>query len=157
MKITIECPDPAPPEIMAAVTDLMNRVAAPATVTTDAEWTVDRATKLLRDLNLRTRQFVAAAVEGNGWLDGPAYRVKLGENAFRGPTQSITKAIKRGAEQGHWSESIPHPFTPTAPDKTGWSKTGGYYLADDLVPIFAEALEALKRSNTFHLGTPQEP
>lgn len=29
-----------------------------------------------------------------------------GESALRGPSQSITKAIKRGAEHGHWSPDI---------------------------------------------------
>ncbi|MFC9166029.1 hypothetical protein ACFTZ8_35150 [Streptomyces fungicidicus] len=148
MKITIECADPAPPEIVAAVTDLMARLGPPTAVTTDPGWTVDRAVKLLRDTNARTVLLVEAAVAGNGWVDGPSFREQWGENAFRGPTQSLTKAIKRGAEQGHWPSDIVPPFTPTTPDKAGWSKTGGYYLGEGLVPVFAEALKVLREKET---------
>ncbi|MET7913966.1 hypothetical protein ABZS98_38290 [Streptomyces avermitilis] len=144
MEITIKFPDPAPPEVLAALSDLMQRVGSSATVTTDAEWTVDRALKMLRDTNSRTLMFVEEAVEGEGWVDGPAFRAKWGESALRGPSQSITKAIKRGAEQGLWSLDITPPFRPTTPDKEGWSKTGGYYLAEGLLPIFSEAMTRLK-------------
>lgn len=144
MKITIELPEPVPPEILAAVSELLARVGSGATVATDAEWTVERVVKMLRDTNARTILFVEAAVEGDGWLDGKAFRRKWGETALRGPSQSITKAIKRGAEQGHWSAGITPPFTPTTPDKAGWSKTGGYYLGDGLVPVFREALKVLR-------------
>ncbi|MBV1940857.1 hypothetical protein KUF83_30445 [Streptomyces sp. BV286] len=147
MKITIEVPDPAPPQVVAAVTALITAAGTHGTVTTDAEWTVERAMRLLRDTNSRTVLFIEAAVEGEGWVDGPAFRAQWGESALRGPSQSITKAIRRGAEQGHWSPTITPPFTPTAPDKEGWSKTGGYYLADGLVPIFREALAAWKKEN----------
>ncbi|MEU9925125.1 hypothetical protein AB0H51_28220 [Streptomyces griseoluteus] len=148
MDIRITLPDPPPPEIIAAVTNLLDRIGSGATVTTGADWTADRAVKLLRDTNPRTLLFVEAAVEGNGWVDGPAFRAKWGDSALRGPSQSITKAIKRGAEQGHWPADIPPPFRPTTPDKEGWSKTGGYYLADGLVPIFREALTILKEQNS---------
>ncbi|MEV6179903.1 hypothetical protein [Streptomyces sp. NPDC052015] len=145
MEIIIKLPDPAPPEALAALSDLMKRLGPPATVTTDAEWTVDRAVKMLRDTNARTLLFVEAAVEGGGWLDGNAFREQWGDSALRGPSQSITKAIKRGAEEGHWSPDITPPFRPTTPDKEGWSKTGGYYLADGLLPVFTEALAVLRK------------
>ncbi|WP_367575262.1 hypothetical protein [Streptomyces griseoaurantiacus] len=148
MEIVIRVPDPAPPEVLSAIADLMARIGPGATVTTDAEWTVDRAVKLLRDTNARTLLFVEAAIEGKGWVDGPAFRAKWGERALRGPSQSITKAIKRGAEQGHWSPDITPPFRPTTPDKDGWSKTGGYYLAEGLLPIFAEAMAILRSKGT---------
>ncbi|MEU3036546.1 hypothetical protein [Streptomyces griseoaurantiacus] len=148
MEIVIRVPDPAPPEVLSALADLMARIGPGATVTTDAEWTVDRAVKLLRDTNARTLLFVEAAIEGEGWVDGPAFRAKWGDGALRGPSQSITKAIKRGAEQGHWSPGITPPFRPTTPDKDGWSKTGGYYLADGLLPIFAEAMAILRGKGT---------
>ncbi|MFF3585006.1 hypothetical protein [Streptomyces mirabilis] len=144
MDITIKLPDPPPPEIVAAVVDLMARVGAESTVASNAEWTVDRAVKMLRDTNARTILFVEAAVSGEGWVDGEAFRRQWGETALRGPSASITRAIKRGAEQGLWSEEITPPFTPTTPDKNGWSKTGGYYLAEGLLPIFAEALKCLR-------------
>ncbi|MEV0487258.1 hypothetical protein AB0I69_42500 [Streptomyces sp. NPDC050508] len=144
MEITIKLPDPAPPGVMAAVADLIARIGPNATVATNTEWTVDRAVKLLRDTNRRTLLFVEAAIEGEGWVDGAAFREKQGETALRGPSQSITKAIKRGAEQGLWSPDITPPFTPTTPEKEGWSKTGGYYLADGLLPIFTEALKRLR-------------
>ncbi|MFJ2566571.1 hypothetical protein ACIO02_27180 [Streptomyces sp. NPDC087568] len=144
MEITIRLPDPPSPEIVTAVAELIARIGPGATVSTDTEWTVDRAVKLLRDTNPRTLLFVGAAIEGNGWVDGPAYREQWGETALRGPSQTITKAIKRGAEQGHWSPDITPPFRPTTPDKSGWSKTGGYYLADGLLPIFTEAMNILK-------------
>jgi hypothetical protein len=148
VEIVIRYPDPAPAEVLTAITDLMARLGPGASIETDAEWTVDRAVKLLRDTNARTVLLVEAAVEGDGWVDGPAFREKWGETAFRGPTQSITKAIKRGAEQGHWSANIAPPFTPTTPDKSGWSKTGGYYLEDGLVPIFRDALRVLKEKGS---------
>ncbi|MGW7090062.1 hypothetical protein ACWGH2_42135 [Streptomyces sp. NPDC054871] len=144
MKITIECADPAPPEIMRAVADLLaaSGTAAGVTVRTDTEWTVDRAVKLLRELDApRPTRLIEAAVEGDGWVDGPAFREKHGVNALRGPTAAITRAIKRGAAQGHWSADIPSPLAPTTPDKDGWSKTGGYYLGEGLVPVFTEALK----------------
>ncbi|MFI9155744.1 hypothetical protein [Streptomyces sp. NPDC053367] len=144
MEITIRLPDPAPPEVMQALTDLIARIGPDAAVSTDTEWTVDRAVKLLRDTNSRTLLFVEAAIEGGGWVDGPAYRAEWGERALRGPSQSITKAIKRGAEQGHWSPKITPPFRPTTPDKNGWSKTGGYYLAEGLLPVFTKAMAILR-------------
>ncbi|MFD9248422.1 hypothetical protein [Streptomyces bottropensis] len=145
MKITIECDEPVPPKIDAAVAALIDRLGEHgARVTTDPGWTVDRAVKLLRDTNARTIVFVEAAVAGEGFVNGKTFREHGGDNAFRGPSQSITKAIKRGAEQGLWPADIQRPFTPTTPDKSGWSKTGGYYLADGLVPVFAEALKVLK-------------
>ncbi|AWI32721.1 hypothetical protein [Streptomyces tirandamycinicus] len=144
MKITIECEDPAPPELVAAVTDLMARIGPQASVSTDDGWTVERAEKLLRDTNPRTLLLFDAAIEGEGWVDGPAFREKWGDNALRGPSQTITKAIKRGAERGHWSADITPPFTPTTPDKSGWSKTGGYYLGDGLLPVFREAMKRYK-------------
>ncbi|AXI91336.1 hypothetical protein SAM9427_36840 (plasmid) [Streptomyces sp. ETH9427] len=144
MEITIKVPDPAPPEIITALADLMARIGGDATVTTDTEWTVDRAVKLLRDTNARTLVLVEAAVEGEGWVDGPSFREKYGENALRGPSQTITKAIRRGAERGDWSPEITPPFKATTPDKEGWSKTGGYYLAEGLLPIFTEAWNILK-------------
>lgn len=113
-------------------------------MTTDAEWTVDRAVKMLRDTNARTILFVEAAVAGEGWVDGKAFRAQWGDNALRGPSASITRAIKRGSEQGLWSADITPPFTPTTPDKSGWSKTGGYYLAEGLLPIFTDALTRLR-------------
>jgi hypothetical protein len=146
--ITIRLPDPPPPEIVAAVADLIARIGPGATVSTDTEWTVERAVKLLRDTNPRTLLFVEAAIEGNGWVDGPAFRAKRGETALRGPSQSITKAIKRGDEQGHWSPDITPPFRPAAPDKSGWSKTGGYYLADGLLPVFTEAMNIPRDKET---------
>ncbi|MEV7064356.1 hypothetical protein AB0N97_16335 [Streptomyces collinus] len=33
-------------------------------------------------------------------------------------------------------------------DKSGWCKTGGYYLAKELVPVFAEALRVLKEKGS---------
>ncbi|MEU6258647.1 hypothetical protein [Streptomyces sp. NPDC047043] len=144
MKIVIELPDPAPASVFAALADLMARIGPGATVTTDTEWTVDRAVKMLRDTNARTLLFVEAAIEGEGWVDGPAFRERWGETALRGPSQSITKAIKRGAEQGHWSPDITPPFQPTTPDKNGWSKTSGYYLSDGLLSVFTEAMSILK-------------
>ncbi|MGW0956048.1 hypothetical protein [Streptomyces sp. NPDC002545] len=144
MNIVIRLPDPPPPEIVTAVADLLARIGPDAAVSTDAEWTVDRAVKLLRDTNARTLVFIEAAIEGNGWVDGPAFRAKYGDSSLRGPSQTITKAIKRGAEQGHWSPDITPPFRPTTPDKSGWSKTGGYYLADGLLPIFTEAMSIMK-------------
>jgi hypothetical protein len=144
VEITIRLPDPPPPEIVSALAELLARIGVDATVTTDAEWTVDRAVKLLRDTNARTLLFVEAAIEGEGWIDGPAYREKWGETALRGPSQTITKAIRRGAERGDWSPGITPPFKPTTPDKAGWSKTGGYYLADGLLPVFTEAMNILK-------------
>ncbi|MEU5181117.1 hypothetical protein AB0G49_13805 [Streptomyces longwoodensis] len=145
MEITIRLPDPAPPEVLSAIADLMARIGPGATVSTDTEWTVDRAVKMLRDTNARTLLFVEAAIQGDGWLDGNAYREKWGDRALRGPSQSITKAIKRGADNGLWSPDITPPFRPTTPDKEGWSKTGGYYLADGLLPIFSEALDVLRK------------
>ncbi|MFE7940566.1 hypothetical protein ACFU46_24830 [Streptomyces griseoincarnatus] len=144
MEITIKLPDPASPEVIAALADLLARIGSDATVTTDAEWTVDRAVKLLRDTNARTLVFVEAAIEGKGWVDGPAFRAKWGETALRGPSQTITKAIRRGAERGDWSPEITPPFKPTTPDKQGWSKTGGYYLTDGLLPVFTEAMRVLR-------------
>ncbi|PNV30901.1 hypothetical protein C1708_33015 [Streptomyces sp. DH-12] len=144
MEITIKLPDPASPEVIAALADLLARIGSDATVTTDAEWTVDRAVKLLRDTNARTLVLVEAAIEGEGWVDGPSFRAKWGETALRGPSQTITKAIRRGAERGDWSPEITPPFKPTTPDKQGWSKTGGYYLADGLLPVFTEAMRVLR-------------
>lgn len=144
MEILIRLPDPAPPEVLSAVADLMARIGPGATVSTDTEWTVDRAVKMLRDTNARTLLFVEAAIEGEGWVDGNAFRAKWGQTALRGPSQSITKAIRRGAEQGYWSPNITPPFRPTTPDKNGWSKTGGYYLADGLLPVFTEAMAILR-------------
>ncbi|MFB8025976.1 MULTISPECIES: hypothetical protein [unclassified Streptomyces] len=142
IKLTI--PDPPPPELVRAITDLIDRIGPGATIERDTEWTVDRAMKLLRDTNGRTILLVEAAVEGDGFADGPAFREKNGETALRGPSQSITKALKRGAEQGHWSADIAHPLTPTTPDKKGWSKTGGYYLDKGLVPVFREAIRVMR-------------
>jgi hypothetical protein len=144
VEIVIRLPDPPPAEVMSAVADLLARIGPGATVSTDAEWTVDRAVKMLRDTNPRTILFVEAAVEGEGWVDGEKFRADQGETALRGPSASITRAIKRGAEQGLWSPDITPPFRPTTPDKGGWSKTGGYYLADGLLPIFTEALARLR-------------
>ncbi|MEU6632860.1 hypothetical protein ABZ905_31940 [Streptomyces parvus] len=152
MKITIDVPDPVAPELLAALTDLMARIGPGANVTTDDEWTVDRAVKLLRDTNLRTVLLVEAAIEGNGFANGPAFRTKYGDNALRGPSQSITKAIKRGAEQGHWALTISHPLTATTPDKAGWSKTGGYYLDRPLIAVFREAIRRIRA--TGELGPP---
>ncbi len=39
-------------------------------------------------------------MEGDGFACGPALRAKYGDNALKGPSRSITKAIKRGAEHG---------------------------------------------------------
>ncbi|MER7937902.1 MULTISPECIES: hypothetical protein [unclassified Streptomyces] len=147
MELVLRVPDPAPPEIMSAVADLIRLTASigsGVTATTDTEWTVDRAVKMLRDTNARALLFVEAAIEGEGWVDGPAFRAKEGEGALRGPSASITRAIKRGAERGHWSAAITPPFKPTTPDKEGWSKTGGYYLADGLLPVFTEAMTILR-------------
>ncbi|MEU8433840.1 hypothetical protein AB0F18_13115 [Streptomyces sp. NPDC029216] len=83
-------------------------------------------------------------MDGDGWLDGPAFRAQYGERAFYGPSQTITKAIKRGAEQGLWPTDITPPLRPTSPGPEGWSKTGGYRLASGLVPVFREALERLQ-------------
>ncbi|MEV5194757.1 hypothetical protein AB0K86_19900 [Streptomyces clavifer] len=142
IKLTI--PDPPPPELVRSITDLIDRIGPGATIERDTEWTVERAVKLLRDTNARTALLIEAAVEGNGWVDGPAFREKYGENAMRGPSQSIRKALKRGTEQGHWSADIAHPLTATTPDKQGWSKTGGYYLDKGLVPVFREAIRVMR-------------
>lgn len=144
LTIKLSVPDPPPPEIVRAITDLIDRIGPGATVERDTEWTVDRAVKLLRDTNARTALLVEAAVEGDGWADGLAFRRKYGENALRGPSQSIRKALKRGAEQGHWSSDIAHPLTATTPDKPSWSKTGGYYLDKGLVPVFREAIREMR-------------
>ncbi|MFC9620076.1 hypothetical protein ACFTXM_08790 [Streptomyces sp. NPDC056930] len=152
MKITIEVPDPPTPELVAALADLMARIGPDASVATDDEWTVDRAVKLLRDTNARTTLLLEAAIEGDGFADGQAFREKYGDNALRGPSQSITKAIKRGAEQGHWSASIAQVLKPTTPDKEGWSKTGGYYLAEGLIPVFREAIRRMRATGV--LGPP---
>jgi hypothetical protein len=142
--IKLNVPDPAPPELVAAIAGLIDRIGPGASVEMSTEWTVDRAVKLLRDTNARTCLLFDAAIEGDGFVDGPAFREKWGKTALRGPSQSITKAIKRGADQGHWPPDITPPFTPTTPDKTGWSKTGGYYLAEGLVPIFRQALARMR-------------
>ncbi|MFD4933379.1 hypothetical protein [Streptomyces virginiae] len=140
MEITIKVPDPAPPEIIQALAELVARIGPGASVTTDTEWTVDRAEKLLRQIQPHTRNLIVAAVEGKGFADGAAFRKQYGENSLKGPSQSITKAVKAGAELGYWGRSMTSPIKATTPDKNGWSKTGGYYLDKDLVPIFAEAL-----------------
>ncbi|MFG2408785.1 hypothetical protein ACGFR8_31465 [Streptomyces brevispora] len=147
MEITIKVPDPAPPEIIQAVADLVARIGAGATVTTDTEWTVDRAEKLLRQIQPHTRNLIVAAVEGDGFADGAAFRARHGENSLKGPSQSITKAVKSGAELGYWGRSMTSPIAPTTPDKNGWSKTGGYYLDKSLVPVFAQALATVQQSS----------
>ncbi|MFF7328262.1 hypothetical protein [[Kitasatospora] papulosa] len=144
LTIKLNVPDPPPREIVAAIAALIDRIGPGVTIERDTEWTVERAVQLLRDTNLRTTLLIEAAVEGGGFADGPAFREKNGENALRGPSQSITKAIKRGAEQGLWSAEIAHPLTPTTPDKGSWSKTGGYYLAKDLVPVFRAAIDDMR-------------
>ncbi|MER6520248.1 hypothetical protein ABT246_25755 [Streptomyces sp. NPDC001553] len=144
MKLTIEHDEPLPPEVAAALAALLDRLGTGARVTTDADWTVERLLVLLRDINTRTLTLLDAAVEGNGWVDGPRYREKWGANSMIGPSQTITRAIKRGAEQGHWPADITPPIRPTTPDKAGWSKTGGYYLAEGLLPLLADALNRMK-------------
>jgi hypothetical protein len=149
VEILIKIPEPVPPETMAAVNELLARVGSDATVDTGTEWTVERAEKLLRDLAPRTMLLMRAAIESpaaDGWVDGPAFREKYGDGALRGPSQAITKALKRGAEQGHWSPDITPPLKATTPDRAGWSKTGGYYFANnDLQPLFRKALENISR------------
>ncbi|MFD9575358.1 hypothetical protein ACFWBI_36765 [Streptomyces sp. NPDC059982] len=147
MKLTIEHDEPLPPEVAAALAHLLDRLGAGARVTTDADWTVERLLILMRDVNPRTLLLLDAAIEGQGWVDGPAFRAQWGENSMRGPSQTITRAIKRGAEQGHWPPDITPPIRPTTPDKTGWSKTGGYYLADGLLPLLTEAMRQLKAAH----------
>ncbi|MFG2668914.1 hypothetical protein ACGFY6_32335 [Streptomyces sp. NPDC048387] len=97
MKLTLEFPDPVPPQVLSAITELLAKVGAGAAVAVEDDgWTVDRAHLLLRAITPRARQLLEAAVEGGGWLDGPAFRAQYGERAFYGPSQTITKAIKRG-------------------------------------------------------------
>lgn len=134
MDITIRLPDPPPPEIVTAVAELIARIGPGATVSTDTEWTVDRAVKLLRDTNARTLVFVEAAIDGNGWVDGPAFRAKWGDTALRGPSQTITKAIKRGAGQGHWSPGITPPLRPTTPERAGGPRPAATTSPTDCCP-----------------------
>ncbi|MFD3883443.1 hypothetical protein [Streptomyces microflavus] len=61
-----------------------------------------------------------AATEGDGFADGPALRAKYGDDALRGPSQSITKVIEPSAQQGHWATTIAHLPTATTPDSSGW-------------------------------------
>ncbi|MFJ8210577.1 hypothetical protein [Streptomyces sp. NPDC096033] len=148
VKLTLEFPDPVPPQVLSAIAELLAKVGAEAAVTVDDEgWNVDRAHLLLRAVNSRARQLLEAAVEGDGWLDGPAFRARYGERAFYGPSQTITKAIKRGAEQGLWPVDITPPLRPTTPGPEGWAKTGGYHLASGLLPIFREAFERLQQKS----------
>ncbi|MFE2433079.1 hypothetical protein ACFXJ5_41065 [Streptomyces sp. NPDC059373] len=108
----------------------------------DTEWTADRAYRLLRMTNARSLLLIDTAVNGNGWVDGPAYRKEFGEQALRGPSATITKAIKRGAAEGLWSSDIPHPLRATTPAPgQGWSKTGGYFLDAKHLPVFRTAME----------------
>ncbi|MGW0828323.1 hypothetical protein [Streptomyces sp. NPDC002845] len=119
-----------------------------ATEPADTEWTQDRAYRLLRNSNIRVVLLLSQLVKGDGWLDAHAYREKWGDNALRGPSAALTKAITRGAKAGWWSPDIPNPLRPTTPDPSkGWSKTGGYYLDDEHLPGFRAAMERYGQEN----------
>lgn len=122
----------------AALLDLARRPGT-AVVVGDDTWTPDRADRFVREVQPRGRQLLRTAAEGNGWVDGEAYRQKYGEHALKGPTAAITKAVNRGIEAKWLPEGTTLPLTSTYDGRSSWSKTDGYRLPPHLAAIFRDA------------------
>jgi hypothetical protein len=110
------------------------------------EWTVDRAIALIRDIPMMADRIVRAAAAGNGWADASALRGPSGDDSLRGQTTAITKAIKRGARNGLWPESMPLPVSALYdPNNPSSQRTRGFVMPAELVPVFQEAIRQLAK------------
>lgn len=126
---------------------LAERGGRDLSVTVESEWTADRAAQLLAELRpekTRARALLRAAVDGDGWVSGDAFRAQHGERALKGPTRAITTAIRRGAEAGWWPPDITKPLIPTAPGKEGWRPTTGYHMPTEALPAFRAAFHRIE-------------
>jgi hypothetical protein len=113
-----------------------------ATVEVDRTWTLPRAEIFYRSLPARARRIVKEAVIRDGYV--PAEELRDDPDAsLRGHSGAITRALTRGARNGHWPDGMRPPIEPQGP---GFGRVVGYRMPDDLVPLFFTAIE---RSGTF--------
>ncbi|MFG2774728.1 hypothetical protein [Streptomyces sp. NPDC048350] len=151
MRIVLETDD-GDEELNAALIAAARR---PGTIVAvgDDTWTPDRADEFVRAVHGRGRELLRAVAEGDGWVDGEAYRAKHGENALLGPTASITKAVTKGIREGWLPEGTVLPLTSTYDGRSSWSKTDGYRLPPHLAAIFRDSFDRVYPARR---GNPQE-
>ncbi|MFJ8018720.1 hypothetical protein [Streptomyces sp. NPDC096311] len=136
MRVILETDDDGP--LAEALLDAARRPGAAVTVG-DPIWTPERADQFVREVSPNGRRLLRAVAEGYGWADGEEFRAKHGDDALRGPSAAITKAVTRGIRDGWLPEDTELPFTSSYDGRSSWQKTGGYRLPPHLAAVFRDA------------------
>lgn len=139
MKITITVDQPTG--------DFQDRLLAllaehAAAVEIDRTWTVSRAETYYRSLPARARRIVKEVVIRDGYVPADDLRDDPA-TSLRGHSGGLSRALTRGAMQGHWPDGMRAPIEPQGP---GFGKVVGYRMPDDLVEVFFTAIKSTERS-----------
>jgi hypothetical protein len=113
-----------------------------AAVEIDRTWTVPRAEAYYRSLPARARRIVKEAVIRDGYVPAEDLRDEP-DTSLRGHSGALSRALTRGAMQGHWPDGMRAPIEPQGP---GFGKVVGYRMPDDLVQVFFTAVESTERA-----------
>ncbi|MFF3159584.1 hypothetical protein [Streptomyces sp. NPDC057910] len=139
MKITIEGASPAFEEkLLRLVAEHRHELA----VTQDPGWNEDRAELFLRSTTEGARALLLRVVDGGGWADAEELRAEL--DSFRGATIALSRALQRGARQGHWPENTPAPAEVVYDEKNpSWQRAQGYHMSTETLAAFQVAFDRL--------------
>ncbi|MFG2668932.1 hypothetical protein ACGFY6_32430 [Streptomyces sp. NPDC048387] len=153
MKITIEG---ASEEFERKLLDLLAEHRHELAVTTDTEWTVERAERYLRSLPAGARRFAElVVVDDDGYTDADTLRSVVGK--LNGPTVALSRAIPRGVREGWWPQGTTAPITVVYdPDNPSWQKAIAYQMSSENVSVFRAALGRLAARST-NGQNPQRP